>query len=267
MKCAAMLVLPVPAVPETSRLPPRKPGPSMRNGYSSGPCAEPRYLETCRRRVAIWSVTRASRLYSRVSMTSAGSIVTWSMTGFLPAISTGRSKPSEATFWVRSSSRSSKHMETPGSPYSWMPRTRNSLPNSAFPLSEPPHTSVGRPRGRPPPVIVSRPATPLGHFASLGVGAATVFARRLMGTSVRHVDALVVLLRKWSLMQINWAAAASIVLTTDLTNRIEAPRIAGDAPAGIKEMRAVRVSSSWPGLSRPSEAAPCRDRSPGQTRP
>ena len=127
-------------------------------------------------------MNRPSRLYSPVSMISSRSIVTASITSFLLAIRSGRSKPSELTFCARSLARSSKHMKTPGSLCSWMPRTRNSRPISVLPLPEPPQISVGRPRGRPPPVMVSRPWIPVGHFASFGGDdAATAFWGRRMG--------------------------------------------------------------------------------------
>jgi hypothetical protein len=42
------------------------------------------------------------------------------------------------------------------------------MANSVLPQPVPPHISVGRPRGRPPPVIASRPWMPVGHFASVG---------------------------------------------------------------------------------------------------
>src|SRR5438128_2257181 len=57
-------------------------------------------------------------------------------------------------------------MNTPGSLCSSAPRTRNSIPNSDFPEPAPPLINVGRPRGRPPPVISSKPAIPVGAFAN-----------------------------------------------------------------------------------------------------
>src|SRR5580704_11490843 len=55
-------------------------------------------------------------------------------------------------------------MNTPGSPNCTAPRTRNSAANNVLPHPAPPHTSVGRPRGNPPPVISSRPWMPVGHL-------------------------------------------------------------------------------------------------------
>ena len=45
----------------------------------------------------------------------------------------------------------------PGSSNSVAPRTRNSMPSRVFPQPGPPQTRVGRPLGRPPNVISSRP--------------------------------------------------------------------------------------------------------------
>ena len=61
-------------------------------------------------------------------------------------------------------------MKTPGSPIS-IPRTRNSTANSVLPAPALPQTRVGRPRGRPPPVISSRPRMPLlalGNAETIG---------------------------------------------------------------------------------------------------
>ena len=65
------------------------------------------------------------------------------------ASSPARSKPSEATFSVRSAADSSNASRTPGSSNSWAPRTRNSSPNSVLPEPGPPVTRVARPRGQP----------------------------------------------------------------------------------------------------------------------
>src|SRR5271169_2560263 len=61
-------------------------------------------------------------------------------------------------------------MNTPGSPNTTAPRTRNSAANSVLPQPAPPHTSVGRPRGNPPPVISSRPWMPVGHLGKRAAG-------------------------------------------------------------------------------------------------
>src|SRR5260221_3728583 len=58
---------------------------------------------------------------------------------------------------------SSRPTTTPASPNCAAPRTRNSAASSVLPQPAPPQTSVGRPRGRPPPVISSRPWMPVGH--------------------------------------------------------------------------------------------------------
>lgn len=77
-----------------------------------------------------------------------------------------RSKPSEATFAMRSSLDSSNATNTPGSPNSTIPRTRNSVASKVFPHPAGPQTRVGRPRGRPPPVTSSRPLIPVGALGS-----------------------------------------------------------------------------------------------------
>ena len=55
------------------------------------------------------------------------------------------------------------------------------MPISVLPQPAPPQTSVGRPRGRPPPVMTSRPWMPVGHFASLARGGGAGLGRRLIG--------------------------------------------------------------------------------------
>ena len=105
-----------------------------------------------------------SRSYSPVSWISVRSIETKSTRSFFRAARSARSKPREATFCARSRALSSNAMKTPGSPCSRAPRTRNSIANSVFPQPAEPATSVGRPRGSPPPVISSRPRIPLGHL-------------------------------------------------------------------------------------------------------
>src|SRR5689334_4078579 len=57
-------------------------------------------------------------------------------------------------------------MKTPGSSNSVAPRTRNSMPKRVLPQPALPQISVGRPRGRPPPVISSKPVIPVGAFSS-----------------------------------------------------------------------------------------------------
>src|SRR5947209_474920 len=56
-------------------------------------------------------------------------------------------------------------MNTPGSLNCVAPRTRNSTANSVLPQPAAPHTSVGRPRGKPPSVTSSSPWIPVGVFA------------------------------------------------------------------------------------------------------
>src|SRR5262245_7661238 len=57
-------------------------------------------------------------------------------------------------------------MNTPGSPNSVTPRTRNSMASRVLPQPALPQTSVGRPRGNPPPVISSSPWMPVAAFGS-----------------------------------------------------------------------------------------------------
>jgi hypothetical protein len=65
--------------------------------------------------------------------------------------------------------------DTPGSPAK-APRTRNSMASNVLPAPALPHTRVGRPRGRPPPVISSRPRMPLGDLGRLRLVPSAVLA-------------------------------------------------------------------------------------------
>src|ERR1051326_6479662 len=91
------------------------------------------------------------------------------MTSFLCATRAAISNPREATLLASSASLSSNDRQTPGSPNSVAPRTRNSIPNRVFPQPASPHTRVGRPCGRPPNVISSKPEIPVGHFGRVGL--------------------------------------------------------------------------------------------------
>ena len=112
-----------------------------------------------------------SRSYSPLSSISLRSISTVSMAISPRSTRSLRSKPSEATFFARSSDGSSKLMNTPGSPKRVAPLTRNCMANSVLPHPGPPHTRVGRPAGRPPPVISSKPRIPVGAFSMPLTGA------------------------------------------------------------------------------------------------
>ena len=57
-------------------------------------------------------------------------------------------------------------MKTPGSLNWEAPLTRNSIANKVLPQPVLPQTSVGRPFGSPPLVIVSKPSIPVSTFAS-----------------------------------------------------------------------------------------------------
>src|SRR3954471_24163535 len=63
-------------------------------------------------------------------------------------------------------------MNTPFSPLSSAPRSRNSMANSVLPQPALPQTSVGPPRGRPPSVTSSRPSMPVGVFGRVPATAA-----------------------------------------------------------------------------------------------
>src|SRR5581483_5492645 len=76
------------------------------------------------------------------------------------------SKPSDLTFWASSSAVSSNVMMTPGSRNFRMPLRMTLIPSNVLPDPAPPHTRVGRPVGRPPPVMSSNPGTPVGVLAS-----------------------------------------------------------------------------------------------------
>ncbi len=122
-----------------------------------------------RRTASAMRMKRPSRSNSPVSEISAREMDTWSRNSFFSATRRFRSKPSDRAFSARSGIVSSNEMNTPGSPYCVAPRTRNSSPNIVFPAPAPPLTSVGRPLGRPPPVISSRPWMPVRVFRSLAV--------------------------------------------------------------------------------------------------
>src|SRR6185295_8547985 len=64
----------------------------------------------------------------------------------------------------------SNAMNTPGSPCSTAPRTRNSIANRVLPQPALPHTSVGRPFGSPPPVLSSKQTIPVATFGSVPDG-------------------------------------------------------------------------------------------------
>ena len=70
----------------------------------------------------------------------------------------------ERTLSVSSRALSSNIMNTPGSPNCVAPRTRNSIASIVLPQPALPHTSVGRPDGKPPPVMASRPVMPVRNF-------------------------------------------------------------------------------------------------------
>ena len=76
---------------------------------------------------------------------------------------------------------------TPGSPNSVAPRTRNSIASSVLPQPAPPQTSVGRPRGSPPPVISSSPWMPVAALGSERFFGLWVIAALLIRSSERRV--------------------------------------------------------------------------------
>jgi hypothetical protein len=57
-----------------------------------------------------------------------------------------------------------------------------------FPEPALPQTRVGRPAGSPPPVISSRPATPVGHFGRFRLGG-KVLVFNIVGSVVKLFDA------------------------------------------------------------------------------
>ena len=78
----------------------------------------------------------------------------------------GRSRAS-ATFLASSSAVSSKRHEDARLVVLASPRGRGTpCASSVLPQPALPQTSVGRPRGRPPPVISSSPSMPVGHFSN-----------------------------------------------------------------------------------------------------
>ena len=99
----------------------------------------------------------------------------------LRAPAASRSKPSERDVAGRAPrSVSSKAMNTPGSPNSVAPRTRNSMASSVLPQPAPPQTSVGRPAGRPPRDLVE------ARNAREGLPQLLRHARRRQGGRSRH---------------------------------------------------------------------------------
>src|SRR3954449_7532791 len=58
-------------------------------------------------------------------------------------------------------------MNTPGSSNCVTPFTRNVSAKSVLPQPAAPHTSDGRPVGRPPKVIASKPVIPVGALGSM----------------------------------------------------------------------------------------------------
>src|SRR5580658_9809482 len=74
----------------------------------------------------------------------------------------GTSKPSDATLSARSLPVSSKLTKTPGSSKRVAPFTRKIMLSSVLPQPGPPQISVGRPAGRPPSRMSSRPSIPVG---------------------------------------------------------------------------------------------------------
>jgi hypothetical protein len=99
---------------------------------------------------------RPSRSYSPLSSISARSIRTWSMTSFLRGDQPSTSKPSEATLVSRSSLALLEAHEHAGLAELGAPLTRKVMANSVLPQPAAPHSSVGRPVGRPPKVSSSR---------------------------------------------------------------------------------------------------------------
>lgn len=107
-----------------------------------------------------------SRSQSPVSSISRPTTLMWSSTSRPSVSNCGRSNPIEATLAIRSAADSSKATKTPGSSNWVIPRTRNSIASRVLPHPAGPQRSVGRPRGRPPPVTSSSPLIPVGAFGS-----------------------------------------------------------------------------------------------------
>ncbi len=121
-------------------------------------------------------MNRPSRLKLPPSSTSSGSNTTQSITIFRLETIDCTSNPKECMFCATSRGLSSKVISTPGSSNSAIPRYKNSMASIDLPVPAPPHTSVARPVGRPPPVIVSSPLMPVKdlHKASLDREAAAL---------------------------------------------------------------------------------------------
>src|SRR4029453_17864918 len=74
-------------------------------------------------------------------------------------------------------------MNTPGSSYCVAPLTRKLIEKSVLPHPAPPHRSVGRPVGSPPPVISSKPSMPVGDLGRLSMNAR--FSRSSASIAIR----------------------------------------------------------------------------------
>jgi hypothetical protein len=68
----------------------------------------------------------------------------------------------------------SKLRNTPGSSKTVAPLTRKFNAKRVLPDPGPPQTSEGRPVGRPPMVIASKPTTPVGDFLSVSISYLTL---------------------------------------------------------------------------------------------
>ena len=114
-------------------------------------------------------MNRPSRSNSPVSEISAREMDTWSRKSFFSATRRFEIEAERPGVLGQIGDRFLERDEHAGLPYCVAPRTRNSRPNIVFPAPAPPLTSVGRPRGRPPPVISSRPWMPVRVLRSLTV--------------------------------------------------------------------------------------------------
>src|SRR6185312_2804087 len=81
--------------------------------------------------------------------------------------SSARFQPKLSAFAMSRFEASSKATKIPGSLHSCAPCTRNWSERMVLPEPGPPTSSVVRPRGRPPPVISSRPVIPVGALVVL----------------------------------------------------------------------------------------------------
>src|SRR5450631_4773661 len=129
----------------------------------------------------------ASRLNSPVS-TAWCSRLSASTSSRPSASNPSMSKSSELTSATTSARFCSNVRNTPRSPYSVTPLTRNCNANRLLPEPGGPHTKLGRPAGNPPPVISSKPTIPVGLFGSCGPPLSPGFSASVLANTPPRIE-------------------------------------------------------------------------------